>query len=454
MEHIGKLLPHQGYHIYLKQEFTYAHLQSLMQLYQPLIGNHATSLFMTFLSQYLTTPNPKKLYTHHSLMQLVNLTLPQIHQAKTKLEAIGLLETYQLDNENETVFTHQLIMPCTPMQFFADGMLSQLLFHQIGTEKSNLLYEQFAQGVNHDQLVGTNITASFDQVFHETPIAKDLTVKAMDVKDNQGPNVPETSISINELSQLLSDRMLPAEKILVPNNVKLIHQMAFLYQLTILDIEKAVVWALSDQHLLSREEFKAACLDLYQQFTPMKDKPLKIVNQRDKLQTKQAQPISRQDQLVRMLEEISPRELLEDLSNGNQPSMQDLKMVGDVMSEQGLTPGVMNVLIHYVMLKTDMKLTKSYLEKIASHWARKNVKTVRQAMTLAKSEHNKYQKWSTNKKPFYQKSVKKEIVPDWFKKQKQQQEQVEEVQQKQQTSKATSDVSELLRNYNKKKNHS
>ena len=65
-----------------------------------------------------------------------------------------------------------------------------------------------------------------------------------------------------------------------------------------------------------------------------------------------------------------------------------------------------------------MKLSKNYLETIASHWARKNVKTVRQAMTLAKSEHKKYQEWknkpkTTNKRNFT--PSKKDIVPEWYK---------------------------------------
>ncbi|CQR48098.1 Replication initiation and membrane attachment protein [Paraliobacillus sp. PM-2] len=454
MEHIGKLLPNQGYSIYLKQEFTHAHLQSLMQLYQPLIGVHAVSLFMTLLSQYESSPNKQDPYTHHSLMQFVNLSLPEIYQARQKLEAIGLLETYQLDNDNETIFTYQLMMPCTPLQFFSDGMLSQLLYHQIGADKTNELYQLYAQGTKQNRNRGTNITAQFDEIFQKAPVERDMSVKAIDTIENQGPNISGTTISINDLSQLLSERMLPVEKILTPFNIKIIQQMASLYDLTTLDIEKAVVWALSDQYVLIEKEFKSACFDLYKQVTPESSKSLKVVDQKEKLKTKKDKPTNRQDQFVQMLEEISPRQLLEDLSNGNQASKQDLKMIADVMSQQGLTPGVMNVLIHYVMLKTDMKLTKSYLEKIASHWARKNVKTVRQAMTLAKSEHNKYQQWSTQKKPRYQKSGKKEVVPDWFRKQKDKQEQDEQkIQNEQQSSDSTSDVSELLRDYNKKKNH-
>lgn len=88
------------------------------------------------------------------------------------------------------------------------------------------------------------------------------------------------------------------------------------------------------------------------------------------------------------------------------------------MFKQKLLPGVVNVLVQYVMLKTDMKLTKGYIEKIASHWSRKKISTVRDAMRLAKSEHKQYLEWAEGKKTpsssGKRKPVRKEVLPDWF----------------------------------------
>lgn len=75
-----------------------------------------------------------------------------------------------------------------------------------------------------------------------------------------------------------------------------------------------------------------------------------------------------------------------------------MKILEDVMFHQKLPPGVMNVLIDYVMRKTDKKLTKAYVETIASHWARKSIQTTANAMALAKKEHQQYLKWAENKK--------------------------------------------------------
>jgi len=65
-----------------------------------------------------------------------------------------------------------------------------------------------------------------------------------------------------------------------------------------------------------------------------------------------------------------------------------------------------------------MKLSKSYVEKIAGHWARKKVQTVQDAMNLAKNEQKEYQNWTEakqNKKTAGRKIVREEMVPNWLK---------------------------------------
>ena len=99
----------------------------------------------------------------------------------------------------------------------------------------------------------------------------------------------------------------------------------------------------------------------------------------------------------------------------------DVKIIEDVLFGQKLNPGVVNVLIDNVMRKTDMKLTKNYVEKIASHWSRKNIKTVKDAMDLAKMEHRQYLEWAEGKKNQVNKvtsnkkqPIRTELLPDWF----------------------------------------
>ena len=75
----------------------------------------------------------------------------------------------------------------------------------------------------------------------------------------------------------------------------------------------------------------------------------------------------------------------------------------------GLKPGVVNVLIDYVLKINDNKLTKNFVEAIASQWKRSNIETVEQAMEISKQEFKK--------KDAYKKEVvgkKEENKPEWF----------------------------------------
>ena len=90
------------------------------------------------------------------------------------------------------------------------------------------------------------------------------------------------------------------------------------------------------------------------------------------------------------------------------------------MMNQNLNPGVVNVLIEYVMMKAEKKFTKNYVEKIAGHWSRMKIVTVKDAMELARNEHRKYQTWvegnKNNPKDRRRKAIRTEMVPEWMNK--------------------------------------
>lgn len=56
-----------------------------------------------------------------------------------------------------------------------------------------------------------------------------------------------------------------------------------------------------------------------------------------------------------------------------------------------------------------MKLSRNYLDAIATHWSRANLTTAKQAMAFAKKQIEEFQKGKSSK----QKS--KEVIPEWFK---------------------------------------
>ena len=100
--------------------------------------------------------------------------------------------------------------------------------------------------------------------------------------------------------------------------------------------------------------------------------------------------------------------------------MRELQIIEDLMVKQKMKPGVVNVLISYVLKVNNNKFTRSYVETVASQWCRLNIETVEDAMAVAEKEHKKIKKLmeSKTKNPTaYQKSqTKNEELPIWFEK--------------------------------------
>jgi len=92
------------------------------------------------------------------------------------------------------------------------------------------------------------------------------------------------------------------------------------------------------------------------------------------------------------LEEVTLEDLLKGIS-GVTPDEEEVQMLRDIQESYKLNDGVMNVLVYYSMLKTDMKLVKNYITKIASHWKRKGISDVEGAIALTKQEYKSYKGW-------------------------------------------------------------
>ncbi|WP_188453444.1 replication initiation and membrane attachment family protein [Virgibacillus oceani] len=445
MKFIGNILPVDGYYILQKGYMPEGYAKSLTHLYQPLIGINAISLYQTLLHE-LDLQQESEPQTHHTLMNYLNLPLDDIYRARIKLEGIGLLKTYEYKTDKNDVYTYELISPFAPHGFFKDAMLSQLLYHHVGQDKFEMLKNNYVHTI--DTQKGNNITASFSDVFHTfQPQFED----AEQIESDTEKDI--VSLNFSWMKQMLKQRMIPEKDILTAENKKLLTQMMVLYDLASYEIEKAVMWALTAENTLDADEFKNACHDLFK--ANHNQDVVKLIDKQQNLANRETnyKPTSKEEHLIYELQTISPKQLLEDLSSGNRASEQDLKVIREVMTNQGLPSPVMNVLIHYVLLQSNMKLSKAYMDKIASHWSRANLKTAKEAMAFAKAEKNRYKNPASNKQ-IYRKPSSNEVVPDWFKDRKK---------KPQETPKKTTidadkekeEIAELLREFtsNNKNNH-
>ncbi|MCM3227535.1 replication initiation and membrane attachment family protein [Terribacillus saccharophilus] len=118
------------------------------------------------------------------------------------------------------------------------------------------------------------------------------------------------------------------------------------------------------------------------------------------------------NQLIDLFNNISPYQLVNDMRTISITD-EEKELIERIKQIHSLPDSVVNVLLHYVILKISPELStkKETIEEIAKHWSGLNVSSVEFAMNMIRSERRLYNDW------FNQTKAKKsnEVIPDWFK---------------------------------------
>ncbi|MBU6080188.1 replication initiation and membrane attachment family protein [Allobacillus halotolerans] len=420
MERMKHLLPNDRMKV-MQQDVFFTDADSVLTLlYQPLIGREAVALFQ-FLKEEAAKQVADASVSHHYVMTMLNMDLDEFFEARKRLEAIGLLKTFK-ESLSYTTFYYLLQRPFSAKGFFADSMYSVLLEHQVGQDVANQLKKKLIQPRKLPDSV-QQLTTSFDDVF--TTVAPKEEAENPPIK--QDKQVEESSLPVDWLKKMLSQQQLQPQSILTQSNLIFMEKMIKIYDVNFLELEKAVMWAVTEASTLDRKEFHAMCKDiyykkhgtvpprLYRHNAQSEENPLSNQPKSTNASTPNGN-ISKKEKLIHHFENITHRQLLEDHSSSGVASMKEIDMITEMMETHGLSQPVMNVLVDYVLKRNQNKLSKNYLETIAAHWSRVKITTAEQAMDIAKREHHMYQQWQQKK----QKQTKKsnEVLPKWFKEQK------------------------------------
>ena len=119
--------------------------------------------------------------------------------------------------------------------------------------------------------------------------------------------------------------------------------------------------------------------------------------------------LSGKAEMIYIFENTTPYNFIKSKYKDGRVLDRDLNLIETLLIDLKLTPGVVNVLLDYVLKTNNQKLNKNYIETIASNWKRLGIETVPQAMQACIKEHKK----EIKKEP--KKQIKnKDIVPEWF----------------------------------------
>ena len=151
----------------------------------------------------------------------------------------------------------------------------------------------------------------------------------------------------------------------------------------------------------------------YYQFDNYGNLPTLIYNRQPEYLKKPLGDNSKWAKMVYTFENITPYQLLKAKYKGAEPTDRDKKLIESLLIDQKLNPGVVNVLISYVLKVNNEQLTKSYVETIAGQWKRLNIETVEEAMKITEKEHKKFKKIV---KPTEKVIKEEKNIPAWFNK--------------------------------------
>lgn len=397
----------------------------LTMLYQPLIGAFAYSLYMTFWCD--AEMEFSKEQSHQRLMNVTQFSLKDIIAARKKLEAIGLLKTFKKDTEESRRFIYELQTPLSPASFFHDGVLNIYLYNRLGKKKYCEMRDFFLDKSSETEEY-EETTASFNEVFMSlhpsemtagaySEIQEGGEGRLADRKPGKSLTITEEEFDFDLLLSSVSSFILPKE-VITPSIREAIIKLAYVYQMGPLEMSKQIQNAYHLNGELTEEHLRKEVQKWYRIENNNQLPQMAFRTQPQGLKSiSSVEPVTEEEKMIKFFEEVSPYKLLE-LQSGTRPAEADLNIVTYLMLEQKMMPGVVNVLLDYVLKTNDLKLTRSFVEKIASHWARKKVQTVPDAMELARSEQKKYKDWQERKNTpgkRFAPQAKGARLPDWLK---------------------------------------
>ena len=376
----------------------------LTDLYLPIIGMEAVMLYFTFWSDLDSSQIVSKDFSHQKLVSSLRMTIGEIETARGKLEAIGLIKTL-IKTGNVNNYIYELYSPVSASEFLSHPILNIVLYSNIGKQEYDNIIKTF-KIPRFNTSNYKDITKSFNDVFQSTT----LTSYDLSLEDIRKYNKLKLNINSNfDFNFLISSmpKNIDTNKVFTKEVKELIINLSFIYDIDAVKMSNIIKGCFNERGTINKEELRKSSRNYYQ-FDNGGILPTIIDNSQPEYLRKPIGDTSNRAKMIYTFETISPRELLISKNKGNEPTRRDLKLVEDLLIDYKLKPGVVNVLIDYVLNVNEKKLTRGLVEMLAGEWQRLGIETVEEAMNTAEKEHKK------RNKRIVKIENKSQNIPDWF----------------------------------------
>lgn len=398
------VLPADTYVVLNKTILSEQDRKNMLILYQPIIGSLAISLYLTLWSYLDRMEVCSGEWTHHHLMTNMGIKLDDIIEAREKLEAIGLVKSYYRKG-NVGNFIYLLYSPLSPAEFLENPILSVTLYNNVGKKEFEKILENFK--VPQVRLKEyEDITCQFSDVFEVTQKSL-LNYQNEELK--KGNRRELTLLSKIDLSSILG--LIP-EETLNPRSITketkdLIYKLAFIYNLDDDDLLTLLRNSLTEKRTIDKKLLRKHARKFYE-FEHGGNLPsLVYKNQPEYLKTPVGDT-SKRAKIIYTFENTSPYAFLASRYKGSRPPKTELAILEYLAVDLDLKPGVINVIVDYILRINQNKLTKNFVLAVAAQFKKFGIETVEEAMKLAEKEYKSH-------RTIEKKNQKKiETKPDWF----------------------------------------
>ena len=376
----------------------------ITSLYLPIIGTDAVMLYFTLWADLDNSEILSSEFSHQKLVSSLRITINELQTSFDKLEAIGLIKAF-IKEGNVNNYIYEIFSPVSASEFLSHPILNIVLYSNVGKRE----YDNLVKAFKIPRLNTSNykdITKSFNDVFESTS----MTSYDLSLEDIRKYNKLKLNINSNfDFNFLISSmpKNLDTSKMFSKDIKELIINLSFIYDIDAIKMANIVKVSLNDNGTINRESLRKNSINFYQ-FSNGGLLPTIIDNNQPEYLRKPIGDTSRRAKMIYTFETISPRELLINKNNGNEPTRRDLKLIEDLLVDYKLKPGVVNVLLDYAINVNNKKLTRGFVETIAGEWQRKGIETVEDAMNNCEKVHKK-----SSKRNYKDDNVNMK-TPDWF----------------------------------------
>ena len=395
------LLPADVYKIVNQSVLTEVDKKNLTSLYQPIIGASAVSLYLTLWGDLDKSEQVSDLFTHHHLMVVLKSRLDKIEEARKALEAVGLMKSFIKRNESVNEYLYELYSPLSAYEFFNDPLLNVVLLNNIGEEEYSLLKETYKKRtIKKDDF--EEITSTMNDTFKSIP---STSLEEIRKTEKLGLNI-ESRIDFDLIEKSIPKGLINS-RTFNKRVREVINKLSFTYNIDTIKMIEIIRMSIEDIGLINKEKLIETARKNYEYNNNGRLPTIIYRCQPDYLKSPSGDTSSK-GRMIAVFENTTPNDFLRGRNKGAAPSKIDLQTLESLAINYDLPAGVINVLVDYVLKVNDNKLTRNYIEQIASTFKRKNIKTVLDAMNELRKKNTKTESVSKTNV-----TKQKANVPSW-----------------------------------------